>query len=396
MRAVLRTEISPKWRIALSFPSGVALAERIYQGIAAYAKECGGWNFTRHPEIINSSSTTWLRSWQGDGAFIFATTTREAALARSLRLPVVNLASHLTSPRLPTVSVDHYEVGRLAARHLLSKNFRRLAYYGVRNLHYSNERLRGFREEASPFASVHEWLVPLPGSGSFRWGDQEKAIDRWLNSLVRPIGIFASTDLRAALLLTACERLGIKVPHEIAILGVDNDPLVCELNTPNLSSVSRNDLAVGRQAAMLLELLIRQKTRSSEWLRLPPDGVLARESTRTLAVEDPVIAEAVEHIQTHLEQSFGAEEIVRRVPLSRRHFESRFRLAVGLSPYAFINNLRVERAKSLLALKHDRPSITEIARSCGFNSETRFRLVFRRTTGFLPSAWIRQNQSQLS
>lgn len=371
----------------------MALAERILQGIASHAQERGGWNFTRHPEIINSSSITWLRSWRGDGAFIFAPTAREAALARSLRLPVVNLASHLAAPRLPTVSVDHYAVGRLAARHLLSKNFRRLAFYGVRGLHYSNERLRGFRDEASTFATVEEWIVPLPGRASFRWGDQEKAIDRWLGGLVRPVGVFASTDLRATILLAACERLGIKVPHEIAILGVDNDPLVCELSAPNLSSVSRNDLAVGRQAAMLLESLIRRKTRSSDWLLVPPDGVLARESTRTLAVEDALMAEAIEYIQTHLDRPFGAEEIARQVPLSRRHFESRFRQAVGLSPYAFINNLRVERAKSLLELKHDRPSLTEIARSCGFNSETRFRLVFQRTTGFLPSEWLSHPKS---
>lgn len=374
-----------KLRVALSFPSGIALSERIQQGIASYARQRGGWNISHHPEMIGTS-VTWLRDWHGDGAFIFAITDKECKIARSLHIPVLNLASHVARPGLPTVSPDHYEIGRLAAEHLLSKNFRRLAFYGTTGLHYSNERLRGFIETARNRATLDQLLVPLPSRVPFHWRNQETALDLWLKKLARPVGIFAGTDLRAGIVLDACERLAIKVPREIAVLGVDNDPLVCELREPSLSSVSRNDFEVGRQAAILLEKLIRRRAHSDHWVLVAPDGIVARQSTCTIAVDDPLITEAISHIQSRIGRPFGAEEIAREVPLSRRRFEARFCQAVGRSPYAFINNLRVERAKSLLE-NHPRLPLTEIAKACGFSGPRRFRLVFQRTTGLPPRQW---------
>ena len=154
------------------------------------------------------TSVTWLRDWHGDGAFIFAITDKECKIARSLHIPALNLASHLAHPGLPTVSADHYEIGRLAAEHLLSKNFRRLAFYGTAGLHYSYERLRGFVETARNRATLDQLLVPLPSHAPFRWRNQETALDPWLKKLARPVGIFAGTDLRAGIVLDACERPG--------------------------------------------------------------------------------------------------------------------------------------------------------------------------------------------
>ena len=249
----------------------MALTERIQQGIASYAKERGGWNITRHTEMAGASMQ-WLRSWRGDGAFIFVVTSKDLSIARSLRLPVVNLASHFAAPGLPSVSTDHRAIGRLAAEHFLSKNFQRLAFYGTAGLHYSDERRLGFCEGAGKRAPDH-FLVPPPGRAPSFWKKQEKALDSWLQKLKRPVGIFASTDLRANIVLGACERLGLKVPQDVAVLGVDNDPLVYELSDPPLSSVSRNDFEVGRRAAMLLESLVHRKTRSTEWVLVPPKAL---------------------------------------------------------------------------------------------------------------------------
>lgn len=386
MTIVLRNpSSSSKLRIAFSFPSGIAMAERIQQGIISYAQQRGGWSITRHPEMLGTAAD-WLQNWRGNGAFVFAITSKEAAMARALKLPVVNLSSHLAKPELPTVSTDHYAIGRMAAEHFLAKNFRRLAFYGPAGLYYSQERRRGFYETAGKHARLDQLIVPIPSEPRFRCYKQEKTLDDWLKKLERPVGIFASTDLRASIVLEACERLGFAVPRDVAVLGVDNDPMVYDLSTPALSSVSRNDFEVGRRAAMLLESLIFGKAARNEWITVPPEGVIDRESTRTLAVDDPVIAEAVEKIQSRIGQHFGAQEIVDEAPISRRRFEARFLKALRCTPYSFINSLRVERAKALLE-RPENLSQAEMAAACGFTSATRFRLVFARITGKLPSQW---------
>jgi len=379
-----RCSVKRKLRIAFGFPSGIAMTERLQHGIFDYAKKRGGWSFTRSPEMLGTS-LGWLRNWPGDGAFIFVTTPEENRYAKCLGIPVVNLSSHLAKPDFPTVTTDHRAIGRMAAKHLLARKFRRLAFYGTEGLYYMEERFKGFHEIARAHASLDRLMVPLPTSAHFRWRNQESALDRWLRKLTPPFGIFAGTDLRASMVLDACARIGLRVPQDVAVLGVDNDPLVCEMCQPSLSSVSRNDFEVGRRAAAVLEALI-DSGKNQRWLLVPPDEIVQRESTVTFAVEDPVIAEALVRIQNEIARPFGAAEIAARAPISRRRFEARFRKAVGCSPYSFINGLRIEHAKSLLTSLPER-SLTDVAALCGFSNPRRFRLVFQRVSGVLPSTW---------
>lgn len=376
-------------RVAFGFPEGISISHQIQKGILCHAKERGGWLVTRYPELLGTPPG-WLRDWRGDGAFVFATTTAEAKMAASLPFPVVNLVGHLPQSRMPTVSTDHYEVGRLAAGHLLSKNFQRVAYYGTAGLHFSDERMAGFRQVVGNRATISQLLVPM---SSLRWYQQETVLEQWLGKLERPVGIFAVTDLRARMILDACERMGIRVPQGIAVIGVDNDRTVCELCDPSLSSVARNDFEVGRQAAILLETLVQTGTRTAKIVSIAPAGVVERQSTRTFAVDDPLIATAVGHIQDRIGHSFGVEEIAGRIPVSRRRFEARFRRSVGRSPYEFINEQRVEQAKILLESRPRLP-LGQIAAACGFSNPRRFRLVFRRVTGMLPKKWAENSGCQ--
>lgn len=374
-----------KLRVALGFPSGIAIGERVQQGVISYARERGGWSFTRDPEMLGTTAT-WLQNWRGDGAFVFATNEREVAFAKELEIPVVNLSTHVAPRELPTVSSDHHAIGRMAAEHLLSRRFRRLAFYGLAGIFFSEERLRGFQEGAGKRITVDKLLAPLLSGRRFSWTEQEKALESWLQKLEHPVGIFAATDRRADILLGACRRLGLHVPRDVAVLGVDNDPLVWEISEPALSSVARNDFEAGRQAAILLEALILQKPVPEKRITVAPLGIVERESTRTVAIDDPVIAAAVERIRNRISEPFGAAEIAAEAPISRRHFESRFQKALGQTPYAFISQLRVERAKAMLEAP-DPPPLTDIAAACGFSSPTRFRLVFLRSTGKVPSEW---------
>jgi LacI family transcriptional regulator len=376
--------MKPKKRIALAFPIGLAFLERLVRGILDYARQQGGWVFTRAPEAL-SPSIQWLRHWLGDGAFILVTNSVDARIARKLPMPVVNLAGHLADPGVPSVTVDYRGTGHLAAEHLLERRFRRFGFYGTRGKWFSAERRDGFRETLEAAGGTCDILevADLLNPRS-KWTDQDAELERWVRRLRPPVGILASTDLRAAMVLDVCPRLGLRVPDDVALIGVDNDIVACEQCQPSLSSVSRNDWQTGWEAARLLDQLNRGQRVRETVVRVAPDGVVQRRSTDTLAIEDREVTLLVQHIREHLHERFGVERVLEKSSLSRRGLELRFQQCLGRSPYAFINEQRVERAKQLLAAP-DRKTLTEIAAACGFSELRRFRLVFRRLTGMTPA-----------
>jgi LacI family transcriptional regulator len=210
-------------------------------------------------------------------------------------------------------------------------------------------------------------------------------LKEWLKTLHLPVGIMASTDLRACMAADACAQGGLRIPDDVALIGVDNDP-ASELHDPPLSSVSRNDAEVGARAATLLNQLMSGCLPPAGPILIPPDSIICRRSTETLAIDDARIAKSVAYIYKNVHRPFGVEELLRVASMPRRTFEQHFQKRVGTTPYLFINMCRLERAILLMAGQHKR-SLTEIASLCGFSDLHRFRLVFRRMTGIPPAAY---------
>ena len=376
--------------IALALPLDVVFVERLLPGILEFARNQGGWIFTQIPERL-SPSFEWLRNWEGDGAFVLIGNHADVKVARSLAIPIVNVGGYVRDERIPTVTLDQQMVGRLAAEHLLERRFHRFGYYGVRGLWYSEQRRIGFESAVQKAGYVCSSIGGTTLARSARnLRHVAGELTRWLRSLQPPVGIMASWDLRAQMLSEACRMIGLRVPEDVAIIGVDNDPIACEFCIPQLSSVSRNDRELGWQAANLLSQLLEGKRSSKLPILIPPDRVVSRQSTDILAIEDPEIARVVQQIRSHLNEVFGVERMLQSCHLSRRQFEQRFRRSVGTSPYVFINELRVERAKALLAESHKR-TLTRIASECGFSELRRFRGVFRRLTKLRPAEYRRNH-----
>ncbi len=379
-------------QIALALPLDVVFVERLLPGILDFARNHGGWVFTQIPERL-SPSFEWLRYWEGDGAFVLIGNQTDVKIARSLTIPIVNVGGYVRDERIPTVTLDQQMVGRLAAEHLLARRFHRFGYYGVRGLWYSEQRRIGF--EAAVKAAGYA-CSSIEGTTLVRsvrdWRRVAGELTRWLRSLRPPVGILASWDLRAQMLSEACRMIGLRVPEDVAIVGVDNDPIACEFCIPQLSSVSRNDRELGWQAANLLSQLLEGKRSSKLPILIPPDRVVARQSTNILAIEDPEIADLVQQIRDHLEEVSGVERILSLCSLSRRQLEQRFRKGLGSSPHALLNELRIERAKALLAEPRKR-TLTSVASDCGFSELRRFRVVFRRLINLSP-AEFRRNHHQ--
>jgi LacI family transcriptional regulator len=375
-------------RVALAFPSGITFVERILMGVLEYARKQGGWSFVRVPERLEPS-LNWLRDCESDGALIIITNDEAAKVARSLVMPVVNLTAYIEVPDLPTVMVDQEETARMAARHLLDRRFTRFGYYGTSDMWYSRLRRASFVKTVES-AGGDCRILEVPGTLQNRenWRRRQERLESWLRTLRPPVGIMASTDLRACMAADACTRLGLRIPEDVALIGVDNDP-VCEFHDPPLSSISRNNAQVGLSAAMLLDRLMRGGSPPANPILIAPDRVVSRDSTETFAIEDTRVAKAVAYIQKNVSRPFGVEELLDVAAMPRRTFEQHFLKEVGMTAYTFICRCRVDHACHLLGGPAKR-SLTEIASLSGFSDLRRFRLVFRRLMGKTPAAYHRQ------
>lgn len=377
-------------QVALAIPVAVPWMARCMGGILDYARHHGGWNIlTSPPTLIGAMELTQtaasLRGWSGDGVIAFINDRQEANDARRLGIPVVSLGGVLAAPGLPRVMVDHYAVGRTGAEHLLQCGFDRLAFYGIRGPWYARQRRRGFVDRATKAKAVCEVFEQTPPTNPrTSWRQRLAPLDRWLRGLQPPTAIMAVHDYRARILLEECLRLQWHVPHDVAILGVDNDTTVCENCQPALSSVSRSSWKNGYQAAELLDRLMAGQSPTQQEIVLPPDGVVARRSTDTIAVDDPYVSSIVHYMHDHLAEINQVTDALAQVPVSRRLVEQRFLESVNCTPYHYLCRLRVERGKRMLA-SLERPKMHVVARACGFPNTDRMRLVFLRYTGKTPT-----------
>lgn len=381
--------MKPAKEIALAFPRG-AHQEELINGVLRYASEHGcNWTYITAPESL-ALSVLDLKGWRGDGIIAALNTPAEANCAKGLQLPIVNISATLPKTPVPRVSVDSRVVGELAADHLIERGFQQFAYYGLRGVAYSTVRQEGFegRLAASNFRSVSLLMPPTYRVRSQQWRDQQRKLVQWLGRLPKPVGLFAVTDYRARQALDACRQVGLRVPQQVAVIGVDNEEVICAHVQPRLSSVARNNRQEGYQTAALLDQLIRHKQMPNLEETIPPIGVVARESTETVAFQDPRLCDAIDYLNENLAAPLGVQELATHVGVSRRWMEYAFREALGQSPYQYIRRRRLKLAQRLLE-KDSRVKIYEIARQTGFSSAKQFSMAFSQEFGSSPREYQR-------
>jgi LacI family transcriptional regulator len=389
MSKAVRNKTQSPQRVVLAFPYGRAFVENVIEGILDYAHREANWQITRFPERL-SPSLDWLRGWEGDGAFVILASREDARVARALPFPVVNITAYFPRSGVTTVTADHREIGRVAALHLLERRFRKFGYYGSKELFFSQTRRDGFMATVREHGARCALLEVSANVTSARvWMRQQAELERWLRALRPPVAIMASTDLRAGMLLDSCRRLGLRVPDDVAVIGVDNDPVVVARSQPPLTSVARNDRQAGELAAQQLAALMAGQPDRRELILVPPAGVVARQSTETLAVEDPALAALVQHVRENLGEKFGVERLLKLTQWSRRSLENHFRQHLGVSPYTLINQLRVDQARRILETRPKEP-LAQVAAACGFSDVRHLRLVFRRMLKKSPSEYRRR------
>lgn len=391
----MRNASPPK--VALISPASVPWIARCLAGVRGYAREHGGWHLFSSPptQAGTGESGLTLRSlsgWKGDAVILVANNARELRDAGALRLPVVNLAGGARdSGGIPRVMVDHFLAGRLAADHLLGRGLKHLAFCGWRDLWYSERRQQGFEQRAAESGvACHLFLRTVREESALDWPRRIAGLVKWLQSLPRPCGVFAVHDYRAQFILEACQGAGLRIPDDIAVIGMDNDETICEHSVPTLTSVSRNSERVGREAAALLHRLMQGERPPADDVLIAPEGVVARQSTDMLYHMDPVVRRAVAYMQENLRMSFNVAALAEILGVSKRTLEMRFKDSVASSPHAYFTQVRVQRAQALMQLPQRRP-LDQIAAECGFGTGATFYASFQRVTGQTPASFRKKH-----
>lgn len=379
--------------VALMVETSLAYGRNLLRGVIRYLREHEPWSVFFELRELGALPPTWLSGWRGDGIICRPTSPALAELLRKKRIPVVNLNDVHDGLGLPRIESDQAAIGRLAAEHLIERGFRRFAYCGFTGHAWSDKRRAGFEAALAAVngvVAVHE--SPWGGPNAHPWEQEQKRIGAWLGTLPRPVGVLACNDLRGQHVLDACQRVGLAVPEDVAVIGVDDDPLVCELCDPPLSSVVPNPERIGYEAAALLGRMMAGEQPAATDVLVAPLGVTARQSTDVLAIDDPHVAAAVRYIREHACDGATVNDVLARVPLSRTILERRFRKYLGRSPQAEIRFVQLKRAKQLLAetdLRLDR-----IAELAGFPHPEYLSVFFKRETGQTPGRYRRQVQPQ--
>ncbi len=315
----------------------------------------------------------------------------EADRLAALGLPVVDVAGAYARPGFRHVTNDDFLTGYKAAAALRSCGFSRFCYAGVSGVTWSAERKAGFSALCGTSSMpVYErslvWWEGRGGQDTFM--EEDRALAAFLGRIEKPAALFACNDTAGLRVTELSRRLGIRVPEDLAILGVDNEDILCELSSPSLSSVMPDCEGIGYMAGQTLDAILDGTgPESGVRITIPPREVVERESTRVFASADPVVARAATFIKAHAHEGITVFDVLAVTGCSRRTAENKFRRATGRSLHEEILKVRVSTAKRILA--STTLPLDEVGERCGFGSLQRFHAAFREQEGCTPGQWRR-------
>jgi LacI family transcriptional regulator len=290
---------------------------------------------------------------------------------------------------LPWVGSDHAAIGRLGATHLVERGFRQFAFCGFANELWAKQRLTGFRSAVeNTHACVSVYETPWRGPNTVRWDKDIAQIAEWVKSLPKPVGIMACNDLRGLHVLDACDRSNVLVPEEAAVVGVDNEEILCELCNPPLSSVAPDPERIGYAAAELLDGLMIKKLQARRRTTIQPLRVFARQSTDVTATSDWAVASAARYMREQALHGCKVSDVLRRLNLSRSALEKRFRRYLNRSPKEEIRRIQIARIQQLLGETDF--TLEHIAELSGFEHPEYMSVFFKRETGQTPGQYRKQ------
>ncbi|MDA3960326.1 MAG: substrate-binding domain-containing protein [Planctomycetota bacterium] len=371
------TSHSANRAIAIALNLDDAYDQGVARGIARYAREAGGWDLHGYGWMFRPLKQA---SQHLAGAIARVTGRADARRISALGVPTVDVAGAVRDVGFYTVCNDDERTGHIAGQHFAKAGFSQAAFCGVSSVAWSAARCAGF--VAGFGAPVRRrFLRPL---SAWRSGACSDELSAWLNALPKPCALFASHDVAALRASQACANIVIAVPEAVAILGVDNEDLACELAHPSLSSIPIDTEALGYRAAASLDAILNRQPTPRRQLLPPRAPVLRASSAITLRSADAIVERALELINARACAGMNVAELVREFSLSRRSFEQRFKRATGTSPHRMLTQARLRQAEQLL--HGTQLSMAAIAQRCGYGDPRSLHVAALRVWGCAPSA----------
>jgi len=363
----------------------------VFAGTQDYAKG-EGWESVLWPFPPEVEDGQGRRLY--DGVIARATPEQADQTARA-GIPLVNVWVSTPAAGVPSVLPDVRQAGRMAGEHLFARGFRRLAFVGYSRTTSSRLQQQGLREVARDAGIRMTSLLvsPVFSDTPQAWTRFQSRLREWAATLVPPVGIAAITDKMARYVANAISELGWSVPEDVAVVGLENEEVVCLNPAPSLTSIDLGWHRVGEQAAALLETLMDGAPPPAEPILLPPATLVPRKSTDAFNVDDDVVSQALRFIAEECSRPIKVRDVVAHVPLSWRSLERRFHECRGTTIDQELRRFRIERAKRLLV--ETRMLIKQVAEASGFANTRRLCEVFKRTVGVSPRQYRQQRKQGL-
>lgn len=382
-----------RYAVALLIESSNAYARGLLAGITAFIQRHEPWSVSLPEMHRGALPRGWLQRWHGDGIIARIENDAIARQVMQAGVPVVDVSAARAVPSIPWVETDDAAIAQLVFDHFIERGYRNFAFCGDGRFNWSRWRQEAFArlaEARGHACAVFDVATLARASHSHR--EPRAALVAWLRSLPKPAGVMAAYDIQAQQLLDACREARLAVPEDLAVVGVDNDEVLCNLCSPPLSSVVPDAFHTGLKAAELLQRMMTGQPVEPVGHFLAPVRLVVRESSAGLAISDPHVAAAMRMIREHACDGIDVQDIVHAARISRRALESRFRKLVGRSPHEELLRVKVERIKQLL--EESDLTLSAIARRTGFAHDEYLTVVFKRLEGISPSAYRNRQRGQ--
>ncbi len=376
-------------KVALIIEANNTHCRGLLHGIREFMRKETGWSVYLAEDTRHEAHFSFLEDWGSDGVIARIGTVATANLIRRMNAPTVDLSAARLIPGIPWFAPDEESIVTMAVDHLVSCGLRNLAFFGDPAYNWSKWRcecfLRIVRERGLPNVSVYNLRHR---ASHVEWREERRKINQWLRSLPKPIGIFACYDACGQQLLEVCRYFHILVPDEVAVIGVDNDDLQCDLSYPPLTSIALNTKQTGYLAATLLDRMMAGAHLEGRKYSIEPLGVEKRVSTDLVAVQDSCVSQAISFIRRHFRENIQVGDLLGIVPLSRRALETRFKQVLNQSPHQAIMRMRIEHMKKRLAESDDK--LCTISEEMGCAHSEYLSVFFKKETGITPSEYRKQ------
>ncbi len=370
--------------IAVIVETSNSYARGVLRGIHDYARTRLGWTLYLTEHGRHEFDESFAGNWKFDGAIARIETDSMARIITAMDVPTVDVSAARLIDGIPWVETDDEAITRLALDHLRDCGLQNFAYFGDPFYNWSVWRQQSFERILGRPDIIRSNIFNLPvrKEPRMRWWTQREAIRDWLKNLPKPVGIFVCYDACGQQLLEICRYYDLEVPEDIAVIGVDNDELICELSTPSMSSVIPNAFRTGICAAEILDRMMQGEQLTGYKHFVEPLGLRKRVSTDILTVGDPHVAKAVAFIRQNAHKNIRVGDVLDIVPLSRRVLEARFQHALNRTPHQEILRVRINAVRELLL--ENNLSLSEISEMLGIEHPEYLSVFFKKETGLTP------------